>query len=131
MKKLNQRGLTIVELLVTMIVAVIIVSSLTMIITNNTRLGQRSRDMVLTNAFAEAKMESLRSQGYIAIDDGTTTVTPELPTELKAPRNAELTVTTVSAGLKRAVLTISYGDQGVDKTYSYTTLIGELGVGQN
>jgi prepilin-type N-terminal cleavage/methylation domain-containing protein len=129
--RLNAQGFTIVELLVSMIVGAVIVGALSVITINNTHLSQRGRDVVLANAFAEAKVEALRSAGYVSLTDGTTNITAELPSDLKAPRSGSQVVTSPSTGLKKIVLNITYNDQGESRTYSYSTMIGELGVGQN
>lgn len=120
-----------VELLIALIVGAILILSLNNIVTSHVYLSQRGRDLLVANAFAEQKVESLRSQGYLTLLDGTTDITGELPTELKAPRNASLSITTFSAALKKINVSITYNEQGNARTHTYATYIGELGVGQN
>lgn len=126
----SENGFTLVELLVSILVAAILISSTSVAITNNSKLAQKGRDVTVANSFAENKIESLRSAGYLAVPIGTSNVTNELPSELKEPRSASLDVTQDSISTKKAELTITYNDQGQSRTYIYTTLIGELGVGQ-
>lgn len=93
-------------------------------------LAQRHRDTVIANAYANSKIEALRSLGFLGLTNGTTNITSELPEELKAPRSASLVVSSFSTSIKEIELTINYNERGVTRTYTYTTLIGELGVGQ-
>lgn len=129
--KLKQDGgFTIVELLITLLVGAVMVTGLNAIVVSQSFLGERSRDLVLANSFVEGKFESLRSLGFLGLNDGTTDITSELPTELNNPRSGSIVVTPHSSGTKKIAITITYNEQGRPRTYSYSTLIGELGVGQ-
>lgn len=97
---------------------------------NNAKLSHRARDVAAANSYVENKIESLRSTGFLGLNDGTTDLTSELPSELKSPRSGTLVITSQTGAIKRAVVSISYNDQGASRTYSYTTYVGELGVGQ-
>lgn len=126
----NTSGFTIVELLVGIVLNGLFVGAVVNLQTNNATLSQRGRDVTVANSFAENKIEALRSTGYLGVGLGTSDITSELPSELKTPRNANLNVTTDPVAMKKVVLTITYNDQGAARTYSYTTYIGEVGVGQ-
>lgn len=126
----GSRGFTIVELLVTMIVGGILAGSVAMFLAQHTHLAQRGRDVSVTNSFVDNKIEALRSAGYLSLTNGTTDITSEMPTELKTPRSASLAISDESAAVKQVDISITYNDQGAARTYSYTTYIGELGVGQ-
>ena len=123
-------GFTIVELLVSIAVAAIVTASLSQVVTSYVHVAQRGRYLSQANAYIEAKAESLRNAGYNAVGLGTTNLTSELPSRLPPSRSASMTVTNPSGGIKKIVLTVSYKDQGKTNTYSYTTYLGELGVGQ-
>lgn len=126
----RQAGFTIVELIVALFVGASLIGSVNLIYTNQTYLSQRGRDASLANAYAEGKVEELRSAGYLGLSDGTTSITNQLPTELNSPRTGSLVVSTPATGIKQAVITITYNSQGASKTQTYTAYIGELGVGQ-
>lgn len=126
----NDAGFTLVELLVTIFVSVILISSLSVITNNNVSIAQRGRDLTVVNSFAENKVEELRSKGYPTLANGTTDITTSMPDELDTPRSGSIQVSDASTGLKLIVVTLSYTDAGVSRTQTYKTYIGELGVGQ-
>lgn len=127
---MSSDGFTIVELLVTIAVAAIVTASMSQVVTSYVHTAQRGRYLNLANAYAEAKIETLRNTGYNSITLGTTNLTSELPSQLPPNRSASMAVTNPSGGIKQIVLTVNYNDQGQPNTYTYTTDIGELGVGQ-
>lgn len=130
LKKLGRSGFTIVELLVALVVGGIMFVSLNAMYTSQTYLAQRSRDVVLANAFVESKVESLRSKGFLSLNNGTTDITNELPDELSSSRSGSLVISSYSDGIKSIEITVTYNEQGSSRSYYYKTFIGELGVGQ-
>ena len=126
----NTSGFTIVELLVTLMACAIMIGGVSVAVNSQSVIAQRHRDLVIANSYANGKVESLRSKGFLGLSAGTTDVTSELPSELKAPRSGTLVVSAESASVWRAALTVSYSERGSTRTLEYTTLIGELGVGQ-
>jgi len=129
-KQIDQAGLTLVELVVTIAVAAIVIVALNAIVTSYLHVSQRGRYLNLANSFVEGEFEALRNQGYNSISTGTSSLTSQLPTQLPPSRNSSMTVSSPSAGLKQIDITVSYQDQGQTNSYAYTTYIGELGVGQ-
>lgn len=130
MRNLKDSGYTIVELLVAIIVGGVIIGAAQVLVVSHSHLSQRTRDVTVANAYAEKKVESLRSSGYLTLTDGTIDLTSELPLELKTPRSGTLTISSQTSAIKRVNVSMTYNDQGVARTYQYTTYIGELGVGQ-
>lgn len=126
----NQEGFTLVELIAAIALSAIFALSISSLITNNSKLSQRGRDLAAANSFAEDKIESYRSLGYLGANLGTANITAELPDELNAPRNASVNITQSSVSVKQIELAIAFNDQGQSKTLNYTTYLGELGVGQ-
>lgn len=129
-KQLTQNGFTIVELIITLLVGAIFVTTLNSVVVSQSYLAERNQDLVLANAFVEGKVEALRSAGFNALSDGTTDITNDLPDELKNPRTASLVISSESSATKRVSISISYNEEGKARSYTYATLIGELGVGQ-
>lgn len=128
--KTAEDGLTLVELLVSIVVAGVIISSFSQVVNSYLHVSQQGRYLNLANSYIEAKVESLRNIGYNDLSTGTTTLTNELPTQLPPSRSATMTVSSPITGIKQVDLSISYKDQGKTNTYGYTTYLGELGVGQ-
>jgi prepilin-type N-terminal cleavage/methylation domain-containing protein len=128
--KHKQAGFTVIELLVAIVVVGILVPTLVGFVNTLNRLNDRARDLSLVNALVENKAEGLRSMGFTALPDGTTTFTNELPATLGNPKSATYTTSTPNAGIKRVDIAVSYNDHGSTQTVQYRTYIGELGVGQ-
>jgi hypothetical protein len=129
MESKKSDGFSIVELILAIVVGVSFLSSMNLVTDNYTSLGKQSRNLVLVNSYAEAKVEGLRNSGYNAISAGTTNVTGELPSQLPG-KSGTMTVTQQAGGIKQIDLSLSYKDGTTNRTYSYRTYIGELGVGQ-
>ncbi len=123
-------GYTIVELIVSMVVATILILALNAVVTSHLYISQRNRDLVRANAYAESKVESLRSIGFLGLADGTTDLTSELPSELSAPRSASQVIGAQAVDIKLITLTITYNEQGKTQSHVYKTFVGELGAGQ-
>ena len=129
-KKLTQDGLTLVELLVAIAVAVVVVASLNQVVTNYIHLAQKGRHLNAANAYAEAKAESIRNKGYNTLVDGTTSLTSELPTSMPRVRSGSMTISSPLTGIKKVVIDLTYTSNGKSQSLNYATYIGELGVGQ-
>lgn len=133
----KQAGFTIIELLIAIAIVGILVPTLAGFITTLNGLNDRARDLTLVNSIAENKAESLRSQGFTALSNGTFSFSNELPGTLGKPKSANYTVSTINdsggnatAGIKQVDVVITYNDHGKTQTSTYRTFIGELGVGQ-
>ena len=118
------------EILVSIAVAAIVTMALNSVVTTYLHVSQRGRYMNLANSYVESKVEALRNQGYNSLAVGTTSLTSELPSQLALSRSATMTVTNPSGGIKQVDITVNYKDQGFTNSISYTTYLGELGVGQ-
>jgi hypothetical protein len=126
----DSAGFSIVELILAIVVGVSLIGSLSVIANNYALIGQKSRNIVLSNSYAEGKVEAIRNAGFNNLNNGTTSLTAELPGQLPSPKSGTQTVSTPQAGLKEVNISISYTQQGLLKTYQYSTFVGELGVGQ-
>lgn len=120
------------ELIIAIAIGSLFIGSVMTLLVQNARMAQRTRDIAVANSYTENKVESLRSSGYLGLSNGTTSLTSELPSELKAPRSATQIIADApgSVSVKQVDISITYNNQGTPRTYSYTTFIGELGVGQ-
>ena len=123
-------GFSLVEMILTIVVAISFIAATDVVVNDYVHLGQHSRDLILANSYVEGKIEALRSAGFNGVDTGTTSLTPELPSQLNSPKSGTMTISSPSNGIKQVDISVTYSDQGVSRTYSYRTYIGELGVGQ-
>ena len=130
MRQVSNRGFTIVELVIAIVVGGVIFATAGVAISNYSHLSGRGQNLVLSNSFAEGKVESLRSISYSGLGTGTTDISGELPAGLQAPKSASLEISEPTQGLKQVDISIAYSDQGANRSYSYRTYVGELGVGQ-
>ncbi len=129
MKQNDVAGFSIVELILAIVVGATFLGSMSLVTNSYTNLGKRSRNLVLANAYAEAKVEGLRNTGYNSLNAGTTSLTAELPSQLPG-RSGSLVISQPQTGLKQLDVSISYKDGTISRTYTYRTYVGELGVGQ-
>src|SRR4051812_27548061 len=121
--KRTEAGFSVVELILSMVVGVLFLLSLTQITNNYIILGRKSRDVTLSNSYAEGKIEALRNIGFNGISNGTTSLDSELPSQLPSPKSASLTISTPQTNLKKADLTITYSDRGSSRTSTYSVYI--------
>jgi prepilin-type N-terminal cleavage/methylation domain-containing protein len=130
MNRKNQKGFTVVELVVSIVVAGIIIPSVALALNNLAAINHRARDLALANTIAQNKVETLRSIGYNSVSGGTVSFSSELPSSMGSPRSASYTISSPVTGEKQIDVNITYTDYGGSKNLTYRTLISELGVGQ-
>jgi len=123
-------GFTIVELMITVVLAGIIIPAVASGLTNLAVINKLSRDQVLSNSLVQNKTEYLRSIGYNALAIGTTSFTSEIPSTIGSPKSASYTISSPTAGVKQIDIGISFTEYHVTKNFAYRTYISELGVGQ-
>lgn len=126
----KQVGFSVVEILIAIGLFGLIAPSISLAVVSINRINDRASDLTLANSLAENKLETLRSQGYNSLTDGTVSFTGELPDTFTAPRSADYTVSSPTAGLKEITLSIQYTDQGITRDLNYKSVMSELGVAQ-
>lgn len=124
--KVDQKGFSVVELILSIVVGGLFLLSLTQITNNYIIIGGKSRNVVLANSYAEGKLETLRNIGFSGLSNGTTNVGAELPSQLSGPKSASLVISAPLPNLKKADLTVSYSDRGTNRTATYSAYIGEI-----
>ncbi len=130
MNKKPQKGFTVAELVVSIVVAGIVIPSVALALNNLAAINHRARDQALANTIAQNKVETLRSIGYNSVSTGTVDFSSELPSSMGSPRSASYTISTPTTGEKQIDISISYTDYGASRSVTYRTYISELGVGQ-
>lgn len=130
MAKKAENGFTIIELLVAIAVVGILVPTLVGFVNSLNRINDRAHDLAIINSLAENKVESLRSMGFTALNDGSTDFSSQLPPTIGSPKTASYSVVSENSSIKRIDIEITYNDHGDNKTMTYRTYVGEIGVGQ-
>ena len=123
-------GFTVVELLIGVVLTGLSVITFSILINSLNVLNDQARDLTIANGIIEEKIEDLRSQGFVALNDGTNDFTSELPGDFASPKSATYTISTVQPGLKSIKLDINYATSGKDQELDFTTYISELGLSQ-
>ncbi len=126
MNRKDQGGFSVVELILSITVGVLFIAALTQITDNYLALGNKSRNVILSNSYVEGKIETLRNTGYNGLTLGDTDLTNELPAQLPAPKSASMSISFPSSGLKKIDISVTYNDKGKNQTYSYTAYVGEI-----
>lgn len=128
----QQSGFTLTEIIIAISIIAFFSLALTGFLINMARINDRARDLTFANAIAEKKLEELRSGGYLTLSNGTTSFTSELPATLGAPKSAQYVVadSSVGASVKKIDIAISYTRRSETTTVNYSSLVGELGIGQ-
>ncbi len=130
--KRTQKGFTVVELVVAIVIAGIIIPSVGIALVNLTVINHGARDLTLASMAAQNKAESLRSKGYNSLGPGTQSFTSELSSTISGPKTASYTISndTPSTGIKQIDINITYTEYKSSKSLTYRTYVSELGVGQ-
>jgi prepilin-type N-terminal cleavage/methylation domain-containing protein len=128
------QGFTLVELIITITLFATLVPSVVGFLDFLTQLNTTARTTASINAFVENKVETIRSAGYTATPVvSNQSITSELNTaaaSIPSPKSAVYTVSQLSPSVKQINISVTYNNKGTAKTVSYTTYLGELGVGQ-
>lgn len=127
----KQNGFTLVELLVTIVVLTIVISSLGGLyyLMQISEIKSQHYDMAVRAARTE--IEDLRNEGYSNLSPGgTVDFTSSLPTTLPTDRKGTVAVSEPLPELRRVDVTISYTDYGKQQTIVLSSDIGIIGLGQ-
>ncbi len=127
----DERGFTIVELLVTIVVAGLIIVAVSTLFITIERTQHSTQLLETATRAGEQQIESLRNNNYNSLTaDSTIDFTSSLPPNLPSPRTAVVHVTEPMADVKRVDVTVTYRDGTKPKSVKLSSLIGQLGIGQ-
>lgn len=128
---LNSRGFTLVELMVTVVVLGIVISSLGGLYYVMQIIQVRSQHLDLATRAADTEIEDLRNNGYDSLTVGNNiTFTSSLPSQLPKGATGTVVVSQPLSGLKRVDVTVSYTDYGQAENITLSSDIGIVGIGQ-
>jgi len=127
----REGGFTLVELLVTIVVLSIIITSLggLFYLTQITEVQSQHYDVAVRATRTE--IEDLRNDGYDSLTPGTNiNFTSSLPSDLPSGATGTVVVSQPIPGLIRVDVTVAYTDYGKSQTVTLSSSIGVIGIGQ-
>lgn len=127
----NQRGFTLVEIVVTLVMIGVIMIGLGTLFMTIQRVQAQATYTEIANRAAQREVESLRNSSYNNLTPGETqTFTDELPTALPTGATGTVAISEPTPGLRKVDVTVSYHYAGNDRTVTHSSLIGILGITQ-
>ena len=127
----NSSGFTLVELLVTIIVLGIVISSLGGLYYLMEITGVQGQHYDIAVRAARTEIEDLRNNGYNSLTPGSSiNFTASLPSALPIDKTGTVVVSEPLPGLRRVDVTIAYSDYGKQQTVILSSDIGVIGIGQ-
>lgn len=127
----NEKGYTLVELVITILVFGVITASVTNLFLTINQSQVRSNYLETASRAAQREVESLRNSNYGSLTPGEDIdFTDELPTILPPDKTGTVEVSEPTSGLRRVDVTVSYTYQNKTQQVKLSSLIGEIGITQ-
>lgn len=126
-----QKGFTLVELLVTIIVIGVVFTGLSSIFISIQRAQVNTSYLESATRAAQKEIESLRNSNYNNLTAGQNiNFTNSLPDNLPSNSTGSVNVSEPTPGIKRVDVTIIYTYGGNTRTVTLSSLIGVIGIVQ-
>lgn len=130
-RSLSEKGFTLVELMVTIVVLGIVISSLGGLYYIMQIVEVQSQHLDMATRAARTEIETLRNNGYSSLTPGSTVdFTSSLPASLPKNKNGTVTISQPLSELRRLDVTITYTDYGKPQTVTLSSNIGIIGIGR-
>ncbi|HEV2403372.1 MAG TPA: prepilin-type N-terminal cleavage/methylation domain-containing protein [Candidatus Saccharimonadales bacterium] len=127
----NEQGFTLVELLVTILVLGLVLSSLGGLYYVLQIDEVQSQHYDIAVRAARTEIEDLRNAGYDNLTPGSNiNFTSSLPSQLPHGATGSVAISEPATGLRRVDVTISYSDYGKSRVVTLSSDIGIIGLGQ-
>lgn len=134
----DQRGFSIVELLVTLIVIGVVFGAFMTTFTSIQSINKKSINLNTANTIAFAKMQHYENTAFTNLPNTTPQNTLQqvedfsssLPSSLGSPRSATVHINSISPSLKQVVVNVQYGSGGAQQTVQYANFIQKNGIGR-
>lgn len=127
----NNKGYTLVELVITILVFGIIAGSVVNLFTTIQQGQVRSNFLEEATRAAQREVESLRNSNYGLLTPGNDIdFTDKLPAILPPDKNGTVEVSEPLNGLRRVDVSVTYTHQGKQQTIELSSLIGVIGIAQ-
>lgn len=131
MSRNNQSGFTLVELVITILVLGVVLTSVVTMFVNIQQAQTHTRYLESATYAAQTEIESLRTINYNNLTPGQTiNFTSSLPTTLPSGSTGTVTVSEPVTGLRRVDVSVTYTYKGKSRTVTLSSQIGVLGITQ-
>ena len=127
----NQNGFTLVELIVTIIVLGIVITSLGGLYYLMQVAEVQSQHLDIATRAARTEIEQLRNDGYNSLTPGSSIdFSSSLPSVLPKDKKGTVAISEPLTELRRVDVTITYTDYGKSQKLTLSSNIGVIGLGQ-
>lgn len=127
----NERGFSLAELMITLVVVGIVISSVALVLTTIQRGQRETAFLEAATRAAQRQIEVLRNNQYNQLQPGEDiNFTDDLPATLPGPKSGIVEVTEPTPGLRRVDVTVTYQSGDHQKSVKLSSLIGVLGITQ-
>ncbi len=127
----KEQGFTLAELMITLVVVGIVVSSVALLLGSIQRSQRQTAFTESATRAAQRQIEIMRNNQFNQLVPGVDiSFTNDLPVNLPSPKSGTVVVSEPSSGLKRVDVTVNYDDGGQQRTVQLSSLIGVLGITQ-
>jgi prepilin-type N-terminal cleavage/methylation domain-containing protein len=125
----SSEGFTLVELIVTIVVLGIVITSIAGLYYYNQIMQLQSQHYDLAVRADRSEIEDLRNDGYDSLTPGTNiNFTSSLPSALPPNKTGTVVVSQPVSGLIRVDVTVAYTDFGISKVVTISSDIGIVGI---
>ena len=130
-KAQQESGFTLVELIVTIVVLGIFITSLGGLYYIMQASSVKTQHLDMATRAARTEIEQLRNNGYGLLTPGSTIdFTSSLPSSLPSDRKGTVTISQPADDLRRVDVQVTYTDYGKTQKVILSSNIGVIGIGQ-
>lgn len=127
----SNSGFTLVEMMVTIVVLGLAVTSIAALYLSMQSAQAKSQYMDLATRAAQTEIEVLRNNSYNTLKNDTTIdFTSDLPNGLPADSTGTVYITKPAYGLRKVDVTVSYSSDGQSNKVELSSMIGVIGISQ-
>ncbi len=123
----SQSGFTLLEIIVTITIIAMGTLAIASVSVGTGSINRQAQNLSLATEAAQKKMEADRNLPYASIP-ASEDFSASLPADLPTPKSATATLTTISPGLSRLDINVSYTDKSHTRNAQISTLVYQQGI---